>query len=100
METEDIQKSLVGGWRKITATGCSEIYPDHLEFREHGLYSGKRERRAFTWWDAGTYRVQSEDEIKISTADDALVIYKFTLSGNILRFRDKEGCEFLYQRVA
>jgi len=95
------EKSLVGRWRKITTSKCSGIYPHDLEFRRQGLYTGLKGegRREFTLWDAGEYRVLSEDEIRISTANDALITYRFTMSGDTLTFVDKDGCEFKYRRA-
>jgi len=95
------EKSLVGTWRKITTSRCSVIYPDDIEFRRRGLYTGMKGegRRVFTLWDAGEYRVLSENEIRISTANDALITYRFTMSGDTLTFVDKDGCEFKYRRA-
>lgn len=101
METKDRQKRLVGKWKKITTTRCSEIYPDGLEFRERGIYGGRKgeEGREFTWWDAGEYQVLAKNQIKISTANDAEIVYEFSISGDILTFVDRDECEFQYRRV-
>lgn len=101
MEIKDRQKGLAGRWRKATTTKCSEIYPDDLEFTESGTYLGEKGggKGEFTWWDLGEYEVLAENQVKISTANDAEMVYKFSISADVLTFVDKDGCEFQYHRV-
>lgn len=101
MESSESQKSLVGIWKKLTTTKCSEIYPDDLEFTKRGTYVGKKRQGAgeFTWWDSGEYEVLTENQVKISTANDAEIIYRFSIFGNVLTFVDEDGCEFQYHGV-
>lgn len=101
MESSESQKSLVGIWKRLTTTKCSEIYPDDLEFTKRGTYVGKKRQGAgeFTWWDSGEYEVLTENQVKISTANDAEIIYRFSIFGNVLTFVDEDGCEFQYHGV-
>lgn len=96
-----MQENLIGRWKKVTTTKCSEIYPDVLEFLEYGMYTGMRgeEGKEFSWWDTGEYQVLSESQVKISTANDAEITYEFSISGDVLTFTDNDGCEFQYRRI-
>lgn len=98
---KDMQMTLVGSWKKITTTKCSEIYPDNIEFQERGIYFGQKEPEAkvHPLWDSGGYEVLSDNQVKISTANDAEIIYSYSISGNVLTFVDKRGCELQYLRV-
>ena len=101
MENKDRQQRLIGKWKKITTTMCSEIYPDGLEFREHGIYGGQKGEEAgeFTLWGAGEYQAVAKNRVKISTANDAEIVYEFSIFGDVLIFVDRDGCEFQYRRV-
>lgn len=91
---------LVGNWEKITDSPCSQTYPDTLEFRERGLYAGHQQAPgAFTLWDAGTFQVAEPGQIRISTANDAIISYQFSLVDDELTFTDPGGCEYKYRRV-
>ncbi|MCS6953109.1 MAG: hypothetical protein RMK57_11950 [Bryobacterales bacterium] len=90
---------LVGSWLKITRSECSALYPDRLRLAANGLYTGEKDPPgAFTLWDAGTWEVSGPGQIRISTANDAIITYRFTHSGDRLRFVDPDGCEFEYRR--
>lgn len=92
---------LVGNWEKITRSTCSEIYPDILRFQPGGLYSGHQNKPGvFTQWDVGTFEIISSKQIKISTANDAIITYEFSVLNNTLTFRDPDGCEYQYRRIA
>lgn len=89
--------SIVGRWRTVTDDPCGGRYPDVLEFRDRGVYTGQSQS-GFTLWDAGSYEPAQDGSIRISTANDAMIPYRYTLSGDALTFRDPEGCEFAYRR--
>jgi hypothetical protein len=92
--------SLVGNWQKITHSACSEMYPDRIRFLEGKSYSGhKALPGTFTQWDVGTYEVADPGQVKISTANDAIITYQFDISDGVLAFRDPDGCEFKYRKV-
>jgi hypothetical protein len=91
---------LAGKWKKVSSEPCDQSYPDEIEFSERPRYLAKKgPGQGFICWDAGDYEVLGKDQVKISTATDAQVLYKFTLSGDSLTFKDPDGCEFTYRRV-
>jgi hypothetical protein len=91
---------LVGIWEKFTSSTCSQVYPDTLQFQENGLYFGQKDPPGtFSYWDVGTFEVLSPKQVKISTANDAIVAYDFSISQDVLTFKDADGCEFKYRRV-
>jgi hypothetical protein len=99
-ETTMEQTIQLGRWRKTTRSECSELYPDQLLFREGGIYTGQKEPPgSFTQWDVGTYKVVGPGRVEISTANDRVVPYGFTVSATGLRFRDPEGCDFEYVKM-
>lgn len=91
---------LTGAWHKLTASRCSELYPDHLIFQDNGIYFGRRDPPGtFTAWDAGKYEVVGSDQVRLSTANDAILPYRYSLDGDMLTFEDEESCSFRYQRT-
>ena len=92
--------TLVGTWRKTTSSECDRQYPDEIEFRETRFLARKGADQGFIVWDAGGYEVLGPGTIKIDTASDEQVHYRFTSSDDVLTFVDSAGCEFRYRRVA
>lgn len=91
---------LIGNWTKITHSTCSHLYPDTLQFQETGLYTGQMDLPGeFTLWDVGTFEVIDSEQTKISTANDAIVAYEFSISNDVVTFKDADGCEFSYRRA-
>jgi hypothetical protein len=91
---------LSGNWEKIAGSQCSQIYPDRIEFQERGLYFGHKDPPGtFTWWDVGTYEIVSPTQVKISTANDAIITYDFSIVDDVLTFVDPDKCEFKYRKV-
>jgi hypothetical protein len=98
------EKIILGNWLKIHQTECSWRYPARLEFRENGVYLVHLEEddtaKEHPIWDGGEYEIISEGKIKISTANDAKLIYNFSVTesegGRILIFLDSQGCKFQY----
>lgn len=98
--TEENLAQLVGRWEKLTDSPCSRVYPNFLEFRIEGLYSGTgMETGDSPGWDIGTWQIVSPTQVKISTVNDAIITYEFSLSGNILTFVDPGKCRFRYRRM-
>jgi hypothetical protein len=97
MATESAE--LTGRWTKATASMCADRYPDHLEFREPNLYAGRKQDGGFTVWDVGTWTVTDATHVAISTANDSVIRYHFTRTGDALTFLDDQGCEFSYRRA-
>ena len=92
---------IAGTWKKVTAESCAEIYPDEIEFMERPRFLAKKgPSQGFIWWDAGSYEILGDDQVRMSTANDELVIYKTKLEGNVLTFTDQHGCTFSYQRIS
>lgn len=92
---------LVGNWEKITRSTCSQVYPDTVQFQENGLYFGQKDPPGtFTQWDVGTFEVVDPKQIRISTANDAIVTYEFSLLNDVLTFIDPDGCEYNYHKVS
>jgi hypothetical protein len=87
-------------WEKISRTACDELYPDSIRFQENALYFGLKDPPGtFTRWDVGTYEVIGSERINISTANDAIVTYGFTISNDTLTFVDPDDCQFRYRRA-
>jgi len=90
----------IGTWEKITDLLCSQVYPTLIEFHKNGLYSGTGAQPGRSpGWDIGTWNIVSPNQVKISTAHDAIITYEFSFSDDILTFVDPDGCEFKYQKV-
>ena len=91
--------SFAGKWKKVSTTQCGEGYPDEIEFYERPRYLARKgPGQGFIWWDAGSYEVAGESEVRISTASDEQVSYRFSIAGELLNFVDRDGCEFQYRR--
>lgn len=95
------QQLLAGEWRKADdAPECARRYPDHLTFSTGTTYRGQRgEGQGFIWWDAGTYRLEGENDLLLTVATDELVRYQVTVDGDRLDAEDPDGCRFSYRRV-
>ena len=92
---------IAGTWKKVTEESCAENYPDVIEFQERPRFLAKKgPSQRFIWWDAGSYEIIADDQVKMSTASDELVTYKTNLEGNVLTFTDQHGCTFSYQRIS
>lgn len=91
---------LVGNWEKTTVSACSQVYPDTIQFQEGKLYFGQKDPPGtFAQWDVGTYEIVGPQQVKISTANDAIITYEFSISNDVLAFVDPDGCEFKYRRI-
>jgi len=109
-EASNENNAIIGKWSKISFSSssssspqsdCSSIYPDDLEFKNGGIYRGFKgiNKNEFTVWDAGSYEILSTEQIKISTANDAEIVYTFSIKNNTLNFLDKNKCQFQYQKT-
>jgi hypothetical protein len=90
---------LRGHWHRISGGDCANAYPARLEFKD-ARYAGTKDtaNQGFIIWDAGSYRVESDDLVMIQTASDAQELYRYRLTGDRLSFTDSAGCEFVYER--
>ena len=99
-ETMTEQSIDIGEWIRVGGAACAESYPDRIDFRDGGIYIGRKEPEGtFTQWDAGTWRVVEPGRVEISTANDAVLSYGFSVADGVLSFRDADGCEFRYRRA-
>jgi hypothetical protein len=90
--------TLVGTWRKIDSPECATRYPQELEFREATYLARKGPGQGFIVWDAGGYAIVGPGTIKIDTASDEQVVYRFAETHDLVTFTDPSGCEFRYRR--
>jgi hypothetical protein len=90
--------TFAGTWTKIDSAECDRQYPEEIEFRDATYLARKGPGQSFVIWDAGGYEVVGPEEVKIEIATDEQVRYRFSLAGDMLTFRDREGCEFHYRR--
>ena len=89
----------VGIWRKADSPACAALYPAVLRLEANGLYRGVPEPPAqFATWDVGTWQPADARHLAISTANDAVITYEFSLVGDTLTFVDTQGCRFSYRR--
>ena len=94
-------QNILGAWDKVSTAGCAAQYPHSIRFESSGLYFGESDPPGeFTQWDAGTHEITGPDTVKISTANDAVITYRFSVDGETLKFVDPDGCEFSYRKVA
>jgi hypothetical protein len=98
MATTD--QALLGQWTRHSGGPCAAGYAAHLRFDANGLYFGSTEPPGgFTWWDGGTWRITGAGRISLSTANDAVISYGYTLDGDLLWFSDDKDCRFSFRRV-
>jgi len=92
---------IAGTWKKVTTESCAENYPDEIEFQERPRYLARKgPSQRFIWWDAGSYEIVGDNQVKMSTASDELVTYEARLEENVLTFTDQRDCAFSYQRIS
>src|SRR5262245_45027771 len=92
--------ALAGHWRKTTNDAAAQRYPDQLEFRADGTYRGRASAPGkFVVWDVGTYRVQG-GTLRMSTASDAIVAYRLSVTADTLHIADDQGLAISYTREA
>ena len=91
---------LTGIWEKIDVFPTGLPYPDRIVFQENGLYFGQKEPPGtYTEWDVGKFEVEGETRVRLSTANDAIITYEFSLEGDVLTFVDAEQHQLKYRRV-
>jgi hypothetical protein len=94
------QSAFVGQWQRITQNQACRQYPQSIDFRVNGQYFGvPAEEGEYTCWDVGTFVVVGPTEVKISTANDAIIPYQCAISGDTLTFTDENGVEIRYRRT-
>jgi hypothetical protein len=93
--------ALAGKWTKVGGDPGSSGYPDELELLPGGRYVGgmRPGAREHARWDVGTYRRLADGLLGITTANDALGRYRFTLDGERLTLIDEAGATIAYRRA-
>jgi len=96
----DIPAILVGTWEKMDEPPCAATYPFVLQIDERGFYNGRAKIPGeFVLWDDGTVRQLDPDKLAISTANDAVVTYRFRVEDDTIEFTTRDGCVFKYRRT-
>ena len=95
----EMTNNLLGFWQKISNDDCGKAYPGILEFKEKGLYfAHKSENDTYTIWDVGTYSLDGDTKIKLSTANDAVISYNYAVLGDKITFEVSDSCTVTYQK--
>ena len=91
---------ITGTWKKTSKNDCGEKYPATIEFKQGGLFEAQAAENAtiHPLWDVGTYKI-AKTKINISTSNDAIISYDFTLQEKTLTIKDPEGCSIKFQRI-
>lgn len=90
---------LVGAWQRSGHAPCAAGYAAQWRIDANGLYQGQAAQPGeFTWWDAGTWRVDEPGQLALSVANDEVISYRYTLAGDLLSITDPQGCSFDYRR--
>ena len=93
------EQSMIGTWKKTTASACADKYPATLTFST-GTYRGTRgEGQGMVWWDAGIYRLEDSNTLVVGTATDELVTYRISLQIDRFEFTDSDDCLVTYRRA-
>lgn len=92
--------SILGNWERTSENECSKKYPATIFFKENGIYEATASSGSqfHPVWDAGTFKAEKK-KIHISTSNDAVVDYKFSLEKDTFTVTDKEGCSIIFKRL-
>lgn len=96
--SEESRKALIGRWRRTGRSPGDDLYPDTIEFTDRGVYFGAKEPGEFTLWDSGGYEALPASKVRISTANDAEILYPFKVEDDVLTFTDEKGTRIQYRR--
>lgn len=92
---------LIGSWGKQAGDACAAPYPAQLTILTGGHYRGSAATPGeYTVWDVGTWAEPEPGVLALSTANDAVIRYRYSLSGDRLRFEAPDGCSIAYAREA
>ena len=95
----DTRAKFIGTWKRVTDSPCSQVYPTKIVFIPTGSYSASGGQPGpVPGWDAGTWVLAGPNKIRISTANDSIIVYTFIFSNDELLFIDPTGCNFKYNR--
>jgi len=95
----ELDPRLPGTWRMTEQVPCAAGYAAHLRLEDGGLYFGGTEPAGgFTLWDQGRWQETAPGQMALSTANDEVVTYAYSLIDGTLTFTDPSGCSFSYRR--
>ncbi len=91
---------LIGTWQKQGSAACAASYPATLTILPGGQYRGTAATPGdYAVWDVGTWKEQAPGLVDISTANDAVIQYRYRRAGRELHFEDQQGCKICYGAV-
>jgi len=91
---------LVGYWEKTSVSRCSQVYPEHIDFRKNGRYLAQNSPESpQIVWNVGSYQVEGLGQLRAALANDASELYRFSLSNDVLTLVDSTNCEVSYRKV-
>jgi hypothetical protein len=96
------ERALAGRWEKVSTETGAGPYPDLLELGEGGRYRGEMRPGSphHPLWDLGGWEAAGPGRVRISTANDARVVYDVRVGGDELTFTAPDGCEVAYRRAS
>ena len=94
--SDRISEKIIGRWQKTNNSDCDQTFPDELEFLEGGIYNVPLRDDVFYVWQGGDYEWISENEIRIMTANDAMLSYRVSMEDGSLTFDDNADCTTTY----
>ena len=91
--------NLNGTWIKLTRSDCGRSYPAQLALNANDRYVARPDADAVQHpiWDVGSWTAAG-GELRLSTANDAIIRYPFSLKNNVLTIKTPDGCTLDYQR--
>jgi hypothetical protein len=89
---------LTGRWLRLSSDDVGQRYPVEITFAEATYRGVRAEDQGFILWDAGTYRLDDDDSLTMSTASDELVAYPIVIDGPHLEVQTPEG-DVAYERA-
>ena len=98
MTPETVQ--LVGYWEKTSVSRCSQVYPEHIDFRKNGCYLAQNSPESpQIVWNVGSYQVEGLGQLRATLVNDASELYRFSLSNDVLTLVDSTNCKVSYRKV-
>lgn len=92
---------LIGTWHKQGSDDCAAPYPIDLTILPGGQYRGSAATPGgYAVWDVGTWTKGGPGVVQLSTANDAVIEYRYRLVGGALHFEDQQGCTIRYERAS
>ncbi len=94
------ESDLAGSWRKLSSQACAAAYPLLIHFSDDGRYRAEAANPGdFILWDLGSYRIEPPDSLHLSTANDAIIRYRWQLRSDHFTVTTPDQCVLEYQRL-